>query len=59
MLGVALAPLLGGTVYDHLRHRPLVMWGIIAALSGVVVVGYARFGALRGRRTATSGRPDP
>ena len=52
MLGVALAPLVGGVVYDHLRHRPLAMWGSLAALAGLLVLGYARFGVLHRRRTA-------
>ena len=54
MLGVALALPVGGVVYDHLRHRPLAMWGVLAALAGILVLGYARFGVLHRRRTATS-----
>jgi MFS family permease len=50
MLGVAFAPLLGGLLYDHLRHQPLALWGSLAALAGLLAVGYARFGALRRRR---------
>jgi MFS family permease len=50
MLGVAIAPLVGGLVYDHLRHQPLAMWGTLAALAAILAVGYARFGVLHRRR---------
>lgn len=50
MLGVALAPLAGGLAYDHLRHQGLLMWGALAILPALLVLVYARFGALRRRR---------
>ena len=57
MLGVALAPLLGGLAYDHLRHRPMVMWACLAALPLLLAVGYARFGALHRRSTRADNSP--
>jgi MFS family permease len=56
MLGVALAPLLGGLAYDHLRDRPLAMWGCLAVLPAVLVGVYGRFGVLRRRRTRADNR---
>jgi MFS family permease len=50
MLGVAVAPLIGGLAYDHVRHRPVLMWACLAALPAVLAVGHARLGALRRRR---------
>jgi len=50
MLGVAFAPLVGGLAYDHLRDRPLLMWGCLAAIPAAVAAIYTRFGALRRRR---------
>ncbi len=50
MIGVAFAPLLGGLIYDHLRHRPMAMWGTLAALAFLLALGYARFGSLNRRR---------
>lgn len=52
MLGVALGPLVGGLAYDHLRTRPLLMWGCLAAMPAVLVGVYGRFGALHRRRRA-------
>jgi MFS family permease len=50
MLGVAVAPLCGGLAYDHLRHRPVLMWACLAALPALLALGHARLGALRLRR---------
>lgn len=50
MIGVAFAPLLGGVIYDHLRDRPMVMWGTLAALAFLLALAYARFGSLNRRR---------
>jgi MFS family permease len=50
MVGVAFAPLVGGLVYDHLRHRPMAMWGALAGLAFLLALGYARFGVLYRRR---------
>jgi MFS family permease len=50
MIGVAFAPLVGGIIYDHLRHAPMAMWGTLAALSLILALGYARFGSLNRRR---------
>lgn len=50
MIGVAFAPLLGGLIYDHLRHRPMAMWGTLAGLAFLLALGYARFGSLNRRR---------
>jgi len=49
MLGVAVAPLAGGLLYDHLRHRPLLMWGILAAAAGLMVFMYTLFVAANKR----------
>jgi MFS family permease len=57
MLGVALAPLAGGLAYDHLRHQGLLMWGALAVLPAILVVVYARFGALRRRRARADNQP--
>jgi MFS family permease len=59
MLGVALGPLFGGLAYDHLRARPLLMWGCLAAMPAVLVGVYARFGALHRRRQARADNPPP
>ena len=42
-LGLSLGPLVGGAVYDHLRHRHVVMWGAIAGGMAVVGLGYLAF----------------
>jgi predicted MFS family arabinose efflux permease len=47
MLGVAFAPLLGGTVYDHFRTDGLAMWGILAGLPLLLAIGYGAFAAIR------------
>ena len=47
MLGVAIAPVLGGLAFDHLRHRPLLMWACLAALPALLTAGYVRFAWLR------------
>ncbi|HLU64797.1 MAG TPA: MFS transporter [Kofleriaceae bacterium] len=57
VLGVALAPLVGGAAYDHLRHEPMAMWGAIASLAAALALGYARFGALRRRRVPQGDGP--
>jgi MFS family permease len=54
MLGVAVAPVLGGLAFDHLRHRPLLMWACLAALPALLTAGYARFALLRRRSNARS-----
>lgn len=59
MVGVALAPLLGGIIYDHLRHAPLAMWGTLAALSFLLALAYARFGSLNRRRLQGRAAPGP
>lgn len=50
MIGVAFAPLLGGVIYDHLRHQPMAMWGTLAGLAFLLALAYARFGVLNRRR---------
>jgi MFS family permease len=50
MIGVAFAPLVGGIIYDHLRHLPLAMWGTLAVLAFLLALAYARFGILNRRR---------
>ncbi|HTE52202.1 MAG TPA: MFS transporter [Kofleriaceae bacterium] len=57
MLGVALAPLAGGLAYDHLRDRPLLMWGCLAALPALLIGVYGQFGALRRRRARADNQP--
>jgi MFS family permease len=56
MVGVAIAPLVGGLAYDHLRHRPLLMWACLAALPALLSLAYARFAWLRRRSTADNRR---
>jgi len=43
-LGISLGPLLGGTIFDHLRHRHQAMWAVLAGLMACVTVAYAAFG---------------
>jgi MFS family permease len=52
MLGVAMSPLLGGLNYDHLRDRPILMWGLVAAAAVVLAGCYAAFAAQRARLAA-------
>lgn len=42
-LGLSMGPLLGGLLYDHLRHTPLVMWGALSAGMVVLGIGYVIF----------------
>jgi len=49
MLGVAFAPLAGGTLYDHFRDRPHLMWGIPAGGAVVLAVSYTALGAVMAR----------
>ena len=56
MLGVAVAPVLGGLAYDHLRYRPLLMWACLASLPALLSVAYARFAWLRRRSNADNRR---
>ncbi len=59
MVGVAFAPLVGGIIYDHLRHAPMAMWGTLAALSFALALAYARFGSLNRRRLQGGTGPGP
>jgi len=59
MIGVAFAPLVGGIIYDHLRDRPMAMWGTLAGLAFLLALGYARFGSLNRRRLQGGGAPAP
>jgi predicted MFS family arabinose efflux permease len=43
-LGISLGPLVGGTIFDHLRHHHAAMWTTLAALMACVTVAYAAFG---------------
>ena len=43
-LGISLGPLLGGFIFDHLRHDHVAMWSVLAALMACVTVAYALFG---------------
>lgn len=49
MLGVAVAPLIGGVIYDHLRHRHIAMWCVLAAIPVVLSLAFALLAAIRGR----------
>ncbi len=49
VLGVAFAPLLGGTLYDVTGEHHVVMWGVIAGVAAVNVVVLTIFAALRRR----------
>jgi len=51
ILGVACAPLLGGSLFDALGDHHVAMWGVIAAVAAVNVVVLTIFAALR-RRSA-------
>lgn len=42
-LGISMGPLLGGLIFDHLRHDHLAMWSTIAGGMALVGVGYALF----------------
>jgi MFS family permease len=42
-MGISLGPLLGGTIFDHLRHHHMAMWSVLAALMACVTVAYAAF----------------
>jgi MFS family permease len=42
MVGVAIAPLFGGVLFDAARDRPLVMWGAIAGVAAVMALAFAR-----------------
>ena len=43
-LGISLGPLLGGTIFDHLRHHHVAMWSVLAGLMACVTIAYAAFG---------------
>jgi predicted MFS family arabinose efflux permease len=60
MLGIAIAPMLGGLAFDAFRSQPGRMWIVLAAFPAALTLGYAVFArALRREREATrcSGRP--
>jgi MFS family permease len=42
-LGVSLGPLVGGAVFDALRHRHVLMWWCFALGMAIVGIGYAWF----------------
>jgi MFS family permease len=42
--GWALGPALGGVMYDVLVDQPLALWGAIAAISMVSVLGFVYLG---------------
>lgn len=54
MLGVAVSPLAGGLLYDHLRHRPVLMWGIIAAAGALMAGMYVAFAIAHRRRSISA-----
>lgn len=41
-LGFAIAPLCGGILFDLLHHRPMIMWGAIAASALLLAAAYKR-----------------
>jgi MFS family permease len=43
-LGISLGPLVGGTIFDHLRHHHAAMWSSLAIMMACVTVAYAFFG---------------
>jgi MFS family permease len=49
-LGISVGPLLGGVIYDQLRHRHLAMWGTVSAGMAVIGCGYALFARYIARR---------
>jgi MFS family permease len=46
-IGVAFAPLLGGTLYDKIGHHHLAMWGVIAGCAAALTVTMVVFARLR------------
>lgn len=42
MLGVAMGPLLGGLLFDHLRNQHMVLWSVIAGLAAALTVAHLR-----------------
>jgi MFS family permease len=47
-LGLSMGPLVGGTLYDYLRHEHLAMWGAIATGMAAIGIGYAVFARRHG-----------
>jgi MFS family permease len=52
MLGVALAPMIGGAAYDAFHSHGSVMWGLLAVLPVALAAGYAVFAFLPRRASA-------
>lgn len=46
-IGVACAPLLGGTLYDKIGHHHLAMWGVIAGFAAALAATMVVFARLR------------
>jgi MFS family permease len=44
-LGISLGPLLGGVIFDALRHHHAAMWAVLAVLMSFVALGYRAFSA--------------
>jgi len=49
-IGIAFAPLLGGTLFDAIRDRHLLLWSIIAGLCVALAALLVRYGRLVQRR---------
>jgi len=47
MLGVAIAPILGGIAYDHLKHDGMALWSLLAVLPAALTAGYVGLARLR------------
>ncbi len=58
MLGVALGPLLGGTLFDQIGGHHLALWGVFSAMAVGLAVTLAIFAALR-RRAISPPAPQP
>jgi len=54
MLGVAIAPILGGIAYDHLQHDGQLLWAVLALLPALLTVGFAVLARLRRSTLPTS-----
>jgi len=42
MLGVAIGPLVGGILFDHLRGQHLLLWAVIAGLAAALALAHQR-----------------
>ncbi|MCA9675455.1 MAG: MFS transporter [Kofleriaceae bacterium] len=55
ILGVAFAPLYGGTLLDQLGHHPLLMWGGVAVMAVLLTATTSIYAALQQRESRATG----